>query len=261
MIENPRPSRGFLLYCPTMLSLDKQNERRAQLQKIWPRWQPATAFFAAWTRDALAAAGSAARLLDVGCGRGGLVEQLEHPERQMVGIDPDFASLVEHRLDMNRAAAFSHQIPFAEGVFDVVIAAWVMEHLSRPSHDLAEIARVLKPGGRLILITPNRLHPLIRLNRILGRVMWTQKRLIFRLYGREAEDTFPAYYRANTPADLKELGRAVNLNITRMEIVPDPTYLAFSDRLFGWVCRLDKRVKPANQLHLVCEMTKMSETP
>ncbi|MGB3716119.1 MAG: hypothetical protein WA996_16970 [Candidatus Promineifilaceae bacterium] len=44
-----------------------------------------------------------------------------------------------------------------------------------------------------------------------------------KLYGRERTDTFPAYYRANTPAELERLAKAVGMRLTHLETVVDPT--------------------------------------
>ena len=86
-----------------MLSLDKQNAWREQYRASHPGWQPATELYANLVRQQLT---PAARVLDIGCGRGGLVEQLGHPLAQVVGIDPDWLSLREHRLNLTSAAAF-----------------------------------------------------------------------------------------------------------------------------------------------------------
>ena len=78
-----------------MLSLEKQNEWRNIYQQAHPSWRPATEQFAAMVQSRI---NSDALILDLGCGRGGLVEQLEVVENQVVGIDADWDSLVNHRL-------------------------------------------------------------------------------------------------------------------------------------------------------------------
>ena len=122
-----------------MITLDRQNTLREQYRQQRPGWRPATEVYADLVRAHL---GPESRVLDVGCGRGGLVEQLAHPLAQMVGVDPDWLSLKEHRLDMPRAAAISHALPFAAGSFDLIFASWVLEHLARPQADLAEMAEI-----------------------------------------------------------------------------------------------------------------------
>jgi SAM-dependent methyltransferase len=231
-----------------MLSLDHQNQLREQYRQEHVGWQPATELYAGLVRAHLPPAG---RLLDVGCGRGGLVEQLAHPLRQMMGIDPDWLSLHEHRLNLPRAAAFSDDIPFAAGSFDVVFASWLLEHLERPSLTFNEIGRVLKPGGVFVFITPNGKHPLALLNRGLGRFARLQGRIVERFYGRASADTFPTYYRANETAVLHTLCQSAGLNLIELHTIPDPTYLAFTPVLFRLMSWFETKLPPQRRLHLV----------
>ncbi|MCB8918636.1 MAG: class I SAM-dependent methyltransferase [Ardenticatenaceae bacterium] len=234
-----------------MLSLEKQNAWRAQYQQRRPGWQPATELYAAWVRQQLR---PGSRVLDLGCGRGGLVEQLAAeglPLAQVVGIDPDWHSLHEHRLRLPRAQAFSHPLPFAAASFDLIFASWLLEHLPRPGADLAEIARVLRPGGAFVFITPNKRHPLATLNRLFGRLGRWQGQLVARLYGRAAADTFPTYYRANTAGVLAQLALAHGLALEQLAVVPDPTYLAFNAPLFRLACAVEERLPATWGVHLV----------
>jgi SAM-dependent methyltransferase len=231
-----------------MLSLDRQNELREQYRLAHPGWHPATEWYADLVRAHLPPAG---RLLDVGCGRGGLVEQLAHPLPQMIGIDPDWLSLRQHRLEIPRAAAFSDQIPFAAGSFDVVFASWLLEHLERPSHTFNEISRVLKPGGVFVFITPNGNHPLALLNRGLGRFARLQGRIVEWFYGRAQADTFPTYYRANETAVLHTLCQSAGLSLVHLHTIPDPTYLAFTPAFFRLMSWFETKLPPERRLHLV----------
>lgn len=231
-----------------MLSLERQNELREAYRRRRPHWRPATEVYAALVRAQL---GPEHRLLDLGCGRGGLVEQLSHPLPQTVGLDPDLASLREHRLALPRVQATSDALPFAGRSFDVVVASWLLEHLQHPVRDLREVARVLRPGGVFVFITPNRRHPLALLNRLLGRGEAVQKRLVQRLYGRAAADSFPTYYAANSPRALRNLAAASGLELVALEAVPDPTYLAFTRTLFLLMQWVEERLPAGRKLHLV----------
>lgn len=237
-----------------MLSLDRQNAYREQLRAEQPGWQPATEVFAGLVRDHLR---PESRLLDLGCGRGGLVEQLDHPAGQMAGVDPDLASLREHRLPaMPRALAGSGDLPFAASSFDVVTASWLLEHLPDPRATVSEVGRVLRPGGVFIFITPNADHPLAWVNRAAGRLGLWQGRLVSRLYGREADDTFSTRYRANTAAVLAALATAAGLSLAELRTISDPTYLAFSPAIFRGVRAVERRLPAARYIHLVGVMQK-----
>jgi SAM-dependent methyltransferase len=241
-----------------MLSLDRQNAWREVYAAAHPGWRPATERFAAHVRAAL---GPAARLLDLGCGRGGLVEQLDFPAARIVGIDPDFDSLRDHRLPrLPRAAALSGRLPLAPATFDVVAASWLLEHLPDPAATFAEIGRVLRPGGVFVFITPNARHPLAWANRAAGQLGRAQGRLVDRLYGRAEADTFPTAYRANSAAALAKLCDAAGLSLATLEFVADPTYLAFSRPIYRAMAAFEDRLPASRRIHLV-GVARRADTP
>ena len=237
-----------------MLSLERQNALRERFRVMRPGWRPATEVYADLVRTHLPAGD---RALDLGCGRGGLVEQLEFPLRRMAGIDPDYPSLAAHRLpDLPRAAGRSEALPFASASFGLVFCSWLLEHLARPEKDLAEIGRVLRPGGHFIFITPNGRHPLALLNQALGSLSSIQSWLVTRLYDRAGDDTFPTRYRANTVSRLHRLGKITGLHLSSWQTIPDPSYLAFNEPLFQLMARLDPGLPPGMRLHLVGQFVK-----
>lgn len=231
-----------------MLSLDKQNELRQQYQQQHPGWRPATEVYADLVRDCLR---PSSFVLDIGCGRGGLVEQLAHPLTQIVGIDPDWESLREHRLNVPRLVAFSDDLPFGHNRFDLAFASWVLEHLADPLRTFQALSRVLRPGGAFVFITPNGRHPLAQLNRGLGRLGQVQGHLVERFYGRAAEDAFPTYYGANSEAAIKSLCQQSGLELELLTAVADPTYLAFNQAMFRLMCAFEEKLADGRKLHLV----------
>ena len=236
-----------------MLSLEQQNELRERYRQENPGWRPATEVFADLVRQNLR---PDTRLLDLGCGRGGLVEQLGAPLAQIVGIDPDVVSLREHRLarldpPMPRVAGFSERLPFADESFDLIFASWLLEHLPRPVSVFRQIGRVLQPGGVFAFITPNKRHPLSALNRLAGRFAGLQGVFVQRLYGRAPEDTFPVSYRANSAVELQELARRGGMRLAQLEAIADPTYLAFRPSLLRPAGRLDSLLAGEQGIHLV----------
>ena len=99
-----------------------------------------------------------ARVLDVGCGDGALVCAAASRGAVATGLDPDPAMLAAARM---RAAGAHVQatfvegrierIPFADASFDVVVAVTVLCFVADASGAVREMARVLRPGGRLVL--------------------------------------------------------------------------------------------------------------
>jgi SAM-dependent methyltransferase len=236
-----------------MLSLERQNSLRDHYRRTHPHWRPATEVYADLVRQLLQPDD---QILDLGCGRGGLVEQLVHPLTQMVGIDPDYSSLQEHRLELPRATAFSQQLPFATGSFDLIFCSWLLEHLAYPGQTLQAIRRALRSGGKFVFITPNGRHPLALLNRGLGRFARLQGHIVRRFYGRPQADTFPTYYRANTLTALRNLAKKHGLAIMELHTIPDPTYLAFTPTLYRLMSWFEITIPSDRHLHLVGVLEK-----
>lgn len=104
----------------------------------------------------------ASRWLDLGCGHDFLPPFVNQDRLQAararcvsVGIDADGSALAKHRGLRHRVRGNIERLPFQAGTFDLATANMVVEHVARPERLFAEIARVLKPGGRLLLHTPN----------------------------------------------------------------------------------------------------------
>ncbi|MGW9032712.1 class I SAM-dependent methyltransferase [Streptomyces sp. NPDC055722] len=105
----------------------------------------------------LALAGDVAgrRLLDAGCGSGPLSAALRDRGAAVTGIDASAGMLALARRRLGDDADLhvvdlSDPLPFADGVFDDVVASLVLHYLEDWGPTLAEIRRVLRPGGRLI---------------------------------------------------------------------------------------------------------------
>jgi ubiquinone/menaquinone biosynthesis C-methylase UbiE len=195
--------------------------------------------------------------MDLGCGRGGVVELFWRDVQLAAGLDPDVPSLAEHRArGMPVVTGRGEQLPFAGESFDLIVCIWVLEHLRDPEGVLREVRRVLRPGGHFVFLTPNLRNPLLAFNRM-GRLLpQMQRRLVPRLYGRVEADTFPVQYRANTASAIRALAARTGLEVTDLRVIPDPTYLAFNRFMFR-ASVISERLLPRGWgVHLLGDLTK-----
>lgn len=99
-------------------------------------------------------------LLEVGCGTGRLAERL----MAELGCEVRAIDLSPRMVELSRARGVDAELgdvqalQFADGAFDCVIAAWMLYHVPNLERGLAEIARVLRPEGRLIAVTNSISH-------------------------------------------------------------------------------------------------------
>lgn len=236
------------------LSLDRQNAYRARYAQKRPGWRPATAVYEAEIRARLR---PGMRVLDLGCGRGGALEQLRAAIDHPLGVDPDHRSLVEHRLpDLPRAVASADALPLPAQSVDLVLASWVLEHLPQPLDAFREVARVLRPGGALIVLAPGAWSLPALVNRTLRPL---QRWLVPRLYGRAEEDAFPVTYRANTRRRLADLAQRAGLQLDTFRAIEDPTYFAFHPLLFRLNVALVRALPSALAEHFVAVCVKPAQ--
>jgi ubiquinone/menaquinone biosynthesis C-methylase UbiE len=171
------------------------------------------------------------RLLDAGCGRYLEFSRELADTVQVIGVD------LEQQLDTtNQRSPYAirgnlEYLPFPSNYFDIVISRSVVEHLTDPPNVFREFHRVLKPGGRVILSTPNK-WDYISVAARLTPYRW-HRALVNKMMGVPEDDVFPTLYRANT---LSKLGRELRSAGFEQQILTAvthyPAYLMFSPVLF-----------------------------
>ena len=171
-----------------------------------------------------------ATFLDVGAGAATKGTRYDYRGRvgTMIGVDPDPRVADNPLLDEAHVLTPpEYRLPIADGRVDVAFSTYVLEHVADPATFCAEVARVLKPGGRFLAVTPNRRHyvPVIaaltphRFHQFMNRST----------RGVAEEETFPTHYRMNTPAALRRAFEAAGMTAEWVEVSETmPTYLRFS---------------------------------
>lgn len=112
---------------------------------------------------AVDAVGDARRVLEVGTGEGQVARRLSAAGvPAVVGLDPTVAQIVEARRRGGGPAYVrggADALPFGDATFDTVVACLVFEHIDAVDEAIAEVARVLEPGGRFVFFLN---HPLLQ---------------------------------------------------------------------------------------------------
>ena len=97
-----------------------------------------------------------AKLLEIGCGRGDFLEAFRELGVDCYGLDLAESAVKKLRhLQVKKADVSKEPFPFEDDTFDIVYHKSLIEHLYSPEHLMRETYRVLKPGGRVIILTPD----------------------------------------------------------------------------------------------------------
>jgi SAM-dependent methyltransferase len=171
------------------------------------------------------------RVLDAGCGRYLKLCRELSGKAQMVGIDLETALETNNQNAPFGVRGDLSRLPFCSGSFDMVVSRSVVEHLSDPAQVFREFSRILRPGGMLIMVTPNK-YDYVSLIASLTSHRFHQ-RLVSRIFGVSEDDVFPTFYRANTRSAIRKAMAASGLAEKQLtSITHYPAYLTFSPLLF-----------------------------
>lgn len=97
------------------------------------------------------------RLLDVGCGDGSFLTRMRRLGWHVSGLEPDplAAEVARRRSGAEVVPGKLGEVSFAGAPFDVVTLSHVIEHVDDATGTMKECAALLRPGGRLVMVTPN----------------------------------------------------------------------------------------------------------
>ncbi|MBM4409316.1 MAG: methyltransferase domain-containing protein [Chloroflexi bacterium] len=152
------------------------------------------------------------RLIEVGAGFGRLADEyggyrsitlfdpsvsLLDAARERLGVDPKYLFV----------AGDAHQLPFEDGSFDAVVCVRVVHNLADPGQVFREFARVLKPGGVLVMEFANKRH-------LKSILRWATRRQRWSPFNRQAHEYLPLHW-DRSPAEIRDLLETAGLRITR----------------------------------------------
>ena len=128
----------------------RQNESYAEFLAGWD-----AGFYAKYA-DTLKPEQPGARALDVGCGVGQVVARLTDGGFEAYGVDVSEPNIARAKQFCSRCQIYDgRNLPFADNYFVSVGALNVLEHVEQPETFIAELVRVVRPGGKIVLSSPN----------------------------------------------------------------------------------------------------------
>lgn len=187
------------------------------------------------------------RICHLGCGydKNHITRPLKD-HAQIIGVDLDERAGPKYHSPFWLANA--EQLPFADEQFDLVCAEYLLEHVEDPSAVLKEVHRVLAPGGRLVLVTPN---------------LWSYKFIIsaitpysfhkwlgqYRYRRAVEEDMFPTLYRFNTLPQIKKIIKSSGFQGMELNFLSNgPTWFRGMPVLFELGCIYHKLIEATSLL-------------
>lgn len=188
-------------------------------------------------------------VLDNGCGVGAYLERLTPLAERAFGLERDLEHAVDARAVCSEViSARGEQLPFPDGVFDLVVSHEVLEHVKDDRFALQEIARTLRrpgdgrPGGRLVLFVPNRGYP-FETHGIYwrGRYRFGNKPLVNYLPTALRNKLAP-HVRVYTAAQLRKLTAYLPVRLVRRTVI----YGAYDNLIVRWP-RLGRLVRSLMQ--------------
>lgn len=205
--------------------------RSRSWQRYWrnmQRWAPDARSPIDLFVDRLLTMPDRARWLDAGCGRLSIPPWRARDAARLhargivaIGCDIDRKALKDHA-PVDKAllcTADLQRLPFRNGTFDFVSSNMVFEHIVRPRETVAELARVTRPAGRILIHTVNAHHYLAVLASLTP--LRFHRWIVEKVESRGAEDVYRTQYRANTERRLRQLFDAARCKHTWGGELPD----------------------------------------
>lgn len=214
-----------------------QDAIRARYKQMVPGWQETVGVYKNTLSPLI---GSETVVLEAGCGFSNLYAEDYKRAKKVIGVDISQEYLNANNVIQEKIVADLSSFPqVPDASVDLILSAWVFEHLKSPDMVFREFARVLKPGGRVVFVTPNSWNYIVMLNRLIPH--WLRMKIVLRLAGSLTVDPMPTFYRANNPLQLRSLAKQASLRVENLIFNGDPSFVAINS-FFFWVGRMIERL-------------------
>ncbi len=171
------------------------------------------------------------RVLDAGCGRYLRFSKELSDRATVYGIDMDSVLETDNAAAPYAVRGDVGRLPFSSNSFDMVISRSVIEHLEDPAAVFSEFWRVLRPGGKVVVITPNK-YDYVSVIAALTPYR-VHRSLVSKIFRVPEDDVFPTLYRANTLSAIRKTFATAGFVPKQVETINHyPAYLMFSPILF-----------------------------
>jgi SAM-dependent methyltransferase len=146
---------------------------------------------------------------------------------EVVGADID--PIVLDNPELTEACVIeAGKLPLADGRFDLVFSDYVLEHVEDPAGFLAEVHRVLKPGGHFFFRTPNLFHYVTMVSALTPHKVHTAVANKARHLDEDTHEPWPTFYRMNRPGRLRGQAQKAGFRETDLRMIEcEPSYLVF----------------------------------
>ena len=139
------------------------------------------------------------RWVDIGCGNNEIIAEYGNLCGLAVGLD---IVPPPHRRNAPFIQADLKNIPLPDAFADVITLRMVVEHIHRIPKAFSDVERILKKGGKLLMLTTNVWSPVVFITKMLPHRL--KKRAIRRCFHLEEQHVLPVYHRFNSPRRIKK---------------------------------------------------------
>lgn len=173
---------------------------------------------------------SDSRVLDAGCGYNAFL-LAEYSDAVATAVGVDLGKDFRVKANIKAVTADLGSLPFADSCFDVILSRDAAEHFRDPLAVFSELSRVLKPGGTIILSTPNKYSYVSFVSRLLSTGI--KRKFLKKYFGESGYENFPTFYRCNTEQKIRRIAGNNKLRIVKFYAIRHyPYYFMFSKLLF-----------------------------